>query len=103
MVTPWNFPLMQAAAKIAPALAAGCSMVLKPSSVCPATCLRLGDLALEAGLPSGALNIITGSGSEAGQKLLDHHLVDVLSFTGSSGVGETVLHSAAKKLVPSCV
>jgi betaine-aldehyde dehydrogenase len=103
MVTPWNFPLMQAVAKIAPALATGCSMVLKPSSVCPATCLRLGDLAVEAGLPTGALNIITGSGSEAGQQLLDHKAVNALSFTGSSGIGETVMHSAAKSLVPTCV
>lgn len=103
MVTPWNFPLMQAAVKVAPALAAGCSMVLKPSSVCPATCLRLGDLALAAGLPAGAMNIVTGTGSEAGAALLDHGLVDRLSFTGSSGVGSTVLHAAAKRLVPSTV
>jgi betaine-aldehyde dehydrogenase len=100
LVTPWNFPLMQAAAKVAPALAAGCSMVLKPSSVCPATCLRLGDLALEAGLPAGALNIVTGTGREAGSALLDHRFVDRLSFTGSSGVGHTVHHAAANRLVP---
>merc|ERR1719480_23102 len=62
MVTPWNYPLMQAVVKVAPALAAGCSLVLKPSSVCPATCLRLGDLAMAAGAPAGALNVVTGSG-----------------------------------------
>lgn len=78
-------------------------MVLKPSSVTPATCLRLGDLSLEAGLPSGALNIITGSGSEAGQQLLDHNLVNCLSFTGSSNVGQIVMRSAANSLVPTCV
>jgi betaine-aldehyde dehydrogenase len=103
MVTPWNFPLMQSVPKVAPALAAGCTMVLKPSSVCPATSMRLGDLALEAGLPAGALNIITGTGREAGNALLNHPDLDYLSFTGSSGVGVTVLDAAAKKLVPSLV
>lgn len=100
LVTPWNFPLMQAAVKIAPAIAAGCSMVLKPSSVCPATCLRLGDLALAAGLPPGAMNIISGTGRESGAALLDHKLVQRLSFTGSSGVGQTIMHAGAKRLVP---
>jgi len=95
--------LMQAVVKVAPALAAGCSLVLKPSSVCPATCLRLGDLAVAAGAPAGALNVVTGTGSEAGGALLDHRLVNRLSFTGSSGVGHTVLHAAAKRLVPSTV
>ena len=101
LVTPWNFPLMQAVAKVAPAIAAGCAMVLKPSSVCPATCLRLGDLAIDAGLPPGALQIISGTGREAGSALLDHRLIDRLSFTGSSGVGHTVLAAAAKRLVPA--
>lgn len=103
MVTPWNFPLMQACPKIAPALAAGCTMVMKPSSVCSGTTLRLGDLALEAGLPAGTLNIITGSGRSAGAALLDHPKIEHLSFTGSSGVGVDVLHAAAKKLTPSLV
>jgi len=103
MVTPWNFPLMQSVPKIAPALAAGCTMVLKPSSVCPATSMRLGDLALAAGLPAGALNIITGTGRDAGAALLDHKDLDYLSFTGSSGVGHTVMDAAAKKLLPSLV
>lgn len=101
LVTPWNYPLMQAAVKVAPAIAAGCAMVLKPSSVCTATCLRLGDLALTAGLPPGALNIIAGTGSEAGNALLDHKLVHRLSFTGSSNIGHAVLQAAAKRLVPS--
>lgn len=103
MVTPWNFPLMQAVAKVAPAIAAGCTMVLKPSSVCPATCLRLGDLALEAGLPAGVLNVITGTGREAGNALLNHPGMDRLSFTGSSATGHMVLNAAAKRLIPSCV
>jgi betaine-aldehyde dehydrogenase len=103
MVTPWNFPLMQAVPKIAPALAAGCTMVLKPSSVCSATTLRLGDLAVAAGLPAGALNIISGTGRVTGAALLDHHLLEHLSFTGSSNIGHEVLHSAAKKLLPSLV
>lgn len=101
LVTPWNFPLMQTVVKVAPALAAGCSMVLKPSSVCTATSLRLGDLALEAGLPPGALNIIAGTGSEAGAALLDHRHIQMISFTGSSGIGHTVLNAAAKRLVPA--
>ena len=71
-------------------------MVLKPSEVCPATCLRLGDIALAAGLPAGALNVVNGTGPEAGQALLDHPLVDRLSFTGSSRVGSTALHAAAQ-------
>lgn len=103
MVTPWNFPLLQAVPKVAPALAAGCTMVLKPSSVCSGTTLRLADLALEAGVPAGALNIVTGSGRETGAALLDHAGLDVLSFTGSSGIGHDVLHAGAKKLLPSCV
>merc|ERR1719446_1875435 len=103
MVTPWNFPLMQAVPKVAPAIAAGCTMVLKPSSVCSATTLRLGDLALAAGLPAGALQIVTGSGRVTGQALLDHPLLDHLSFTGSSGIGKSVLDAAAKRLVPSLV
>lgn len=103
LVTPWNFPLLQAIPKIAPAIATGCSMVLKPSSVCTATTMRIGDLALEAGLPAGALNIISGSGSECGQALLDHPGTDYLSFTGSSGIGEAVLSAAAKRLVPTVV
>lgn len=103
LVTPWNYPLMQAAVKVAPAIAAGCTMVLKPSSVTPATCLRLGDLALAAGLPPGVLNIVSGTGSEAGNALLDHPLVHRLSFTGSSNVGHTVLEAAAKRLVPAAL
>eukprot|EP00811_Abedinium_folium_P032278 NODE_5341_length_1781_cov_5.980048.p1 GENE.NODE_5341_length_1781_cov_5.980048~~NODE_5341_length_1781_cov_5.980048.p1 ORF type:complete len:504 (-),score=194.92 NODE_5341_length_1781_cov_5.980048:136-1647(-) len=103
MVTPWNYPLLQSVIKVAPAIAAGCTMVLKPSSVCPATSLRIGDLAVGAGLPPGAINIITGTGREAGSALLDHPRTDHLSFTGSSGVGHTVLHAAAKRLVPSAV
>lgn len=103
LVTPWNFPLMQSVPKVAPCLATGCSMVLKPSSVCTATSLRLGDLALAAGLPPGALNIISGAGSEAGQLLLDHPHIDLLSFTGSSNIGKTVLHSAANRWLPTTV
>jgi len=99
MVTPWNYPLMQAVVKVAPALAAGCTLVLKPSSVCTATCLRLGDLSLAAGLPPGALNVIAGTGSEAGAALLNSP-VDRLSFTGSSNVGHTVMHACADALVP---
>jgi len=102
-VTPWNFPLMQAVVKVAPAMAAGCTMVLKPSEVCPATCLRLGDIALEAGLPPGALNVLSGTGTDAGQPLLDHRGVDRLSFTGSGRTGHRVLEAASQRLIPASV
>lgn len=103
MITPWNFPIMQAVPKVAPAIAAGCTMVLKPSSVCSATTLRLGEIAIKAGLPAGALNIVTGTGRETGAALIDHQGLDALSFTGSSAIGHDVLHAGAKKLLPSLV
>lgn len=102
-ITPWNFPLYQAVLKVAPAMAAGCTMVLKPSEICPATCLRLGDLVIEAGLPAGALNILNGYGHEAGQALLDHPKIDRLSFTGSGRTGHLVLEAASKRLIPASV
>merc|ERR1719456_1586395 len=85
-VTPWNFPLLQGVAKVAPCLASGCSMVLKPSSMAPLTCLKLAELAQEAGVPAGALNVINGPGSAVGGAISTHPGVDRLSYTGSGAV-----------------
>lgn len=86
-IVPWNYPLLMASWKIAPALVAGNSVVLKPSEKSPLTALRLGDLALEAGIPAGVFNVVPGFGSEAGSPLALHMDVDCIAFTGSTGVG----------------
>ena len=98
LIVPWNVPLAMAVNKIAPALAAGCTAVLKPAELTPLTALRLGELALEAGLPPGVLNIVTGLGSVAGQALVEHPDVDKVSFTGSTAVGKALLSAAAGNL-----
>ena len=84
LVTPWNFPLFTALAKIGPALAAGNAVVLKPSELAPLSALRVADLAAACGLPPGVLNVVTGLGAEAGQALAAHPDVDALSFTSAS-------------------
>jgi 4-(gamma-glutamylamino)butanal dehydrogenase len=94
-VVPWNFPLTLASWKLAPALAAGCTVVLKPSELSPLSALTLGRLATEAGLPPGALNVISGDGPVAGRALGLHPGVDVLAFTGSTAVGRHFLRYAA--------
>jgi len=94
-VVPWNFPLTLASWKVAPALAAGCTVVLKPSESSPLSALLLGQLATEAGLPPGVLNVITGDGPTAGRALGLHPDVDVLAFTGSTAVGRHFLRYAA--------
>ncbi|MFI6578128.1 aldehyde dehydrogenase [Nocardiopsis sp. NPDC050513] len=94
-VVPWNFPLTLAAWKIAPALAAGCTVVLKPSETTPLSALTLGRLATEAGLPPGVLNVVTGEGPATGRALGLHTDVDVLAFTGSTAVGRHFLRYAA--------
>ena len=88
-IIPWNFPLLMAAWKIAPALAAGCTVVLKPAEQTPLTALRLGRLVLEAGLPEGVVNVLTGDG-ETGAALVDHPDVDKIAFTGSTEVGRGI-------------
>jgi len=85
-IVPWNFPLMNAVWKIAPALACGCTIVLKPAELTPLSALRLGELALLAGLPEGVLNIVPGFGTEAGEALIRHPGVDKIAFTGSPQV-----------------
>ncbi|MGW8066035.1 aldehyde dehydrogenase [Streptomyces ziwulingensis] len=94
-VVPWNFPLTLAGWKVAPALAAGCTVVLKPSENSPLSALRLGALATEAGLPPGVLNVVAGDGPVAGRALGLHPDVDVLAFTGSTAVGRHFLRYAA--------
>ncbi|MER5604099.1 aldehyde dehydrogenase [Streptomyces sp. NPDC002265] len=94
-VVPWNFPLTLAGWKVAPALAAGCTVVLKPSENSPLSALLLGRIATEAGLPPGALNVVAGNGPVAGRALGLHPDVDVLAFTGSTAVGRHFLHYAA--------
>ena len=93
-IVAWNFPLLLASWKLGPALAIGNTVVLKPAEQTPLTALRLGQLALEAGLPPGVLNIITG-GPEAGRELVKHPGVDKLAFTGSTLVGKEIMRSAA--------
>ena len=96
-IIPWNFPLLMAAWKVAPALAAGCTTVLKPAEQTPLTALRLGELALDAGLPEGVLNVITGDG-ETGAALVDHAGVDKIAFTGSTIVGRETGAKAGRAL-----
>jgi gamma-glutamyl-gamma-aminobutyraldehyde dehydrogenase len=94
-VVPWNFPLTLAGWKIAPALAAGCTVVVKPAEQSPLSMLRVGELALAAGLPPGVLNVVTGDGPVVGRALGLHDGVDVLAFTGSTAVGRHFLRYAA--------
>ena len=96
-IIPWNFPLLMAAWKIAPALAAGCPIVLKPAEQTPLTALRLGELALEAGLPPGTLNVVTGDG-ETGAALVDNPGVAKIAFTGSTAVGREIAAKCGKAL-----
>ena len=97
-IIPWNFPLMIGMWKIAPALACGCTVVLKPAELTPLTALKIGELALEAGLPPGVLNVVPGFGKTAGQAIVDHPDIDKVTFTGSPGVGKQILRGAAGNL-----
>jgi acyl-CoA reductase-like NAD-dependent aldehyde dehydrogenase len=99
-IVPWNYPLQIAARGVAPALAAGCAIVLKPSAEAPLTSPKLGEIALECGLPAGALNVITGSGNETGRILVRHADVDQITFTGSAEVGIEVAKAAAENIHP---
>ena len=94
-ITPWNYPLQMAVWKVIPALAAGCSVVIKPAELTPLTTLTLARLASEAGLPDGVLNVVTGAGGDVGQALAGHAGVDVVTFTGSTAVGRRVMAAAA--------
>lgn len=98
LITPWNFPLMSAVSKLGPALAAGCTVVLKPAEQTSLTAIRLGELVLEAGLPEGVVNIVTGLGAVAGAALAAHAGVDKISFTGSTTVGKSLIAAARGNL-----
>ncbi len=95
-ITPWNFPLTLETWKIAPALAVGCSMVLKPAELSPLTALYVAELGLQAGLPEGVLNVVNGTGAEAGAALAGHPDVDVITFTGSTATGRAIMTAAAQ-------
>jgi acyl-CoA reductase-like NAD-dependent aldehyde dehydrogenase len=94
LITPWNFPLMIAAWKLAPALAAGNSVILKPSELTPLTTIRLARFCLDAGVPAGVVNLLTGAG-DLGQALVEHPGVDKVSFTGSTATGRAIVHASA--------
>ncbi len=97
-IIPWNFPLLMAAWKLGPALAAGCTVVLKPAEQTPLSALRLGELIMEAGFPDGVVNIVPGYGETAGAALAAHDLVDKIAFTGSTEVGRLIVHAATGNL-----
>jgi aldehyde dehydrogenase (NAD+) len=94
-IIPWNFPLLMAAWKLGAALATGCTIVLKPASQTPLTALYLGQLALEAGIPAGVINVVPGAGRAAGNALVEHPDVDKIAFTGSTSVGKAIMRQAA--------
>ncbi|TAN54112.1 MAG: aldehyde dehydrogenase family protein, partial [Betaproteobacteria bacterium] len=95
-ITPWNYPLHQIALKLAPALAAGCTVVLKPSEVAPFNAFILAEVIDAAGLPKGVFNLVTGLGSTVGEALVSHPLVDMISFTGSTRAGKRISEVAAQ-------
>jgi len=97
-IIPWNYPLLMAAWKLAPALASGCTVVLKPAEQTPLSALRLGELIVEAGFPDGVVNIVPGYGETAGAALAAHDLVDKIAFTGSTEVGKLIVHAATGNL-----
>jgi acyl-CoA reductase-like NAD-dependent aldehyde dehydrogenase len=97
-ITPWNFPFLAAAWKVAPALAAGCTVLLKPATHTPLTSLMLGRAALEAGLPPGVLNVLPGPGGELGEHIARHPLIDKISFTGETTTGAKLLKAGADSM-----
>ncbi|MDO7840791.1 aldehyde dehydrogenase family protein [Sphingomonas immobilis] len=96
VITPWNAPFLMMVQKLSPALAAGCTVVVKPAELAPLTALRLGEIAKQVGFPDGVVNIVTGHGHIAGQALADHPDVNMISFTGSTAVGKAILQASGK-------
>ena len=101
-VAPWNYPLQMAAWKVLPAIAAGNTIVLKPAELTPLTSLMFAEAATEAGLPDGVVNVVTGTGPVAGEALMSHPDVDMVSFTGSSAVGRRVMELASRGARSGC-
>ncbi|MEI2665212.1 aldehyde dehydrogenase family protein [Rossellomorea sp. LJF3] len=97
-IIPWNYPLMMAAWKIAPAIAAGCSVVVKPATLTPLTAIVLGEICIEAGIPEGVVNVIPGAGSSVGNYLVEHEKVDKVAFTGSTPIGKNIMEKASQTL-----
>lgn len=97
-IIPWNYPLMMAAWKIAPAIASGCSVVVKPATLTPLTAIVLGEICIEAGVPEGVVNIIPGAGSSVGNYLVEHEKVDKVAFTGSTPIGKNIMEKASQTL-----
>ena len=102
-ITPWNYPLHQIAGKVAPALAAGCTVVLKPSEVTPLSAFVLAEIFDEVGLPPGVANLVTGDGRVIGEAMIGHPDVDMVTFTGSEGVGRHIGEVAGRNLVPAAL
>lgn len=98
MITPWNYPLLQASWKLAPALAAGCTMVLKPSEITPLTTLKIAELMEEVGFPKGVVNIVTGAGPTVGAELAENIDVDLISFTGGIETGKKIMQAASNNV-----
>ena len=94
-ISPWNYPLLQAAWKMAPALAAGCTIVIKPSEITPLTTLKITELAHELGFPAGVINTVLGPGANVGAELAENHQVDLISFTGGIETGKTIMRAAS--------
>ena len=97
-ISPWNYPLLQAAWKLAPALAAGCTVVMKPSEITPLTTIKVTELCQEAGLPNGVVNLVLGPGATVGAELAENPAVDLISFTGGIETGKTIMRAAAANL-----
>ncbi|GAM14924.1 aldehyde dehydrogenase family protein [Mesobacillus selenatarsenatis] len=97
-IIPWNYPMMMAAWKIAPAIAVGCSVVVKPASLTPLSAILLGEICIEAGVPEGVVNVIPGSGSVVGNYLVEHDKVDKVAFTGSTPIGKDIMARASQTL-----
>ncbi|SMO38905.1 betaine-aldehyde dehydrogenase [Melghirimyces algeriensis] len=98
MITPWNYPLLQAAWKLAPAIAAGCTMVLKPSEITPLTSLKIAEIMEEVGFPEGVVNVVTGAGPTVGAELSESDQVDLISFTGGIETGKKIMQAASENV-----
>lgn len=102
LIIPWNYPLMMLSWKMAACIAAGNTCVIKPAQTSPLTALKFAELTVKAGFPPGVINIVPGTGSEAGQAITDHPLVSKIGFTGSTSIGKVVMSSCARTNLKKC-